>query len=798
MKKLTLILLFAIMWLASSAQQQTQTFRGIVLDEDSKQALIGASVAVSNGAFERGTTTEIDGRFRIEELTLGRINVLVSYIGYEDKVISGVVLNSAKELVLEIELKESGFSLQEVVIRAEGSSHSPLNDMSILSARSISAEQTSRYAGGFNDPSRITSNFAGVTSTQDGSNDIIIRGNSPKYMQWRLEGVPITNPNHFADQNAVSGVLSALNNNLLGTSDFYTGAFPAEFGNALSGVYDVRLRKGNNEQFEGTASLGLLGTDVTLEGPFSKSYSGSYLVNYRYSTIGIAKDIGFVDFDANLNFQDAAFKVWLPTKKLGSFSLFGLAGKSNFIFKDVDPSLWVTPGDNFMRDDIAEDYTKSAQLFNVGMNHLKSIGPNGYFKTSFIYSQEDVEDEVTENLLLDDDVVDSRPNFLSRLSKSTYQVNSLFNYRLSARHKIRIGAQFSYFNYDMGQSALGENNLRENSLKFDEGIGLVSGFINWKYNISEPLLLIAGLHNSNVLFNNKHTIEPRVSLQYALAKGVSLSGGYGNHSMMESIPHYFYKEEQNGVQKAVNSDLGLLRAHHFVVGLEKQFQSFLTVKLETYYQSLYDIPVENSLESNYATLNEGLEFQYVDLVNEGKGRNYGIELTIERRLNRGFYFLINATRYESVYEALDGIERNTQYNGKYLANFLFGKEFEGWGKKDNQTFAVNGKVFYGGAKFITPLLRNSENALAIDQEQGLFYDHQNAFSRRLDDTYNITINMSYKWNKPKTTHELFLNLNNLTGNEARLSEYYDANEAAGVGYQRQVGFYPDLLYRVYF
>jgi hypothetical protein len=250
----------------------------------------------------------MSGSFRFDKIPVGRIDLQLSYLGYERKIIPNIVVNSGKEVVLELDMQESIINMDVVVIKPEKEKGKALNEMSLIGARSISPEESNRYAGPFNDPSRIVSNYSGVAASQDGSNDIIVRGNSPKYMQWRLEGVQITNPNHFADQNGVGGSgISALNNNLLSTSDFYTGAFSPEYGDVLSGVYDIKLRAGNNEKFEGSAALGILGTDLTLEGPLKKGYGGSYLFNYRYSTISLIKDLGLVDVDGVPKFLDAAF-----------------------------------------------------------------------------------------------------------------------------------------------------------------------------------------------------------------------------------------------------------------------------------------------------------------------------------------------------------------------------------------------------------------------------------------------------------------------------------------------------------
>ena len=797
---ITTIFIIAGFFNLGIAQNFTQTIRGTVVDEDTKLPLIGVTVQLSNGLNEQGSTTDLEGRFRLEKVPIGRVNLQVNYLGYEPKTISNLVINSAKEMVLDISLTEKIFETEEIVVTANKNKGNPINEMALISARSISAEQTSRYAGGFNDPSRITANFAGVTATQDGGNEIIVRGNSPKYVQWRLEGVQITNPNHFADQNAVSGVISALNNNLLATSDFYTGAFPSEFGDALSGVYDVRMRKGNNEKFEGTFSLGLLGTDITLEGPISKKQGSSYLLNYRYSTVGLINDLGLIDLNGLFNFQDAAFKVWLPTKSAGTFSFFGLLGKSKFSIEDVDPSFWVTPGDNFMRPEITEDYDKGAHLMNFGANHLLNINPKTYLKTTLLYSNEGISDDIFENETLPDSTLRVGLNFSNRIKKSVYRANVILHHKLNARHKLMAGIKYSLFDFDMNQRQINGVTDQWNSLaEFNEQIGTLRSFINWKYKINKSWTMVAGLQNMNVLYNGKNTLEPRIGIDYKLSESSNLSLGFGNHSTMESLHNYFAKVEQpDGQILTPNTDLDLLKATHFTLGYQKYFGENLRVKLEGYYQRLYNLPVENSTSSSYSTLNEGLEFQYVDLVNEGTGKNYGLELTVERFLKNGFYYLLNGTIYKSKYTALDQVERNTQYNGNFLANLLVGKEFAHLGKKKNKTFAIDAKVFLGGGKSIIPLLRDQSGKLAVDPASGRFYDYEKAYSKRLDNVFDMTINLSYKWSRPKTAHELFLSMNNLTNQQARLSEYYDVNEEGSIGYQTQIAFYPNLMYRLYF
>jgi CarboxypepD_reg-like domain len=811
MKKLSATTTFILMLISTIfGQNLTQTVRGTLLDEDSKMPLIGVNVIVVGSNPLVGSATDENGNFKLENIPIGRIALKLSYMGYENAIIPNIVVNSGKEVVLNLTMQESAVKMDAVVVMVDKNKGEALNDMAIISTRSISPEETSRYAGGFNDPSRIVSNFAGVTNTQDGSNDIIVRGNSPKYVQWRLEGEQITNPNHFADQSAAGGSISILNNNILATSDFHTGAFTPEYGDVLSGVYDVKLRAGNNEKLEGVFGFGLLGTDLTVEGPLKKGYGGSFLVNYRYSTVALLKDVGLIDINGVLKFQDAAFKVLLPTKKMGVFSIYGLGGSSNFLLDNVTPALWNTPGDRFMLTDIKENYEKKAHLLNTGITHTLSLNEKSYLKTALTYSNEGIDDDVFEEKFikifdvkgdfLRDSVVNKNLNFSGRLLKPTYRGSITYNNKINAKHKIQIGTKYTLFDFNFKQSQLENNSTtRFNLIDFNENISTIRNFVSWKYRINEALTMVSGFHNMNVLYNNKSTFEPRLAINWQLNNSSSMHAGFGNHSTMEAIHNYFTKVKLlNGTITEPNKDLGLLKAHHFVVGYEKRLGKNMRAKIEAYYQYLYNLPVENNDTSYYATINEGLEFRYVDLVNQGTGKNYGIELTLEKFLSNNYYYMVNASIYQSKYKSLEGIERNTQYNGKYLMNILFGKEFVNLGKRKNQTLGLNFKAFFGGGKKIIPLLRDAQGKVAVDPANNRYWDYKKAYENDIEDVYQITVSASYKWNKRKTTHELFLNIDNVTNTKGRISEFYDADKPNSVGYMTQFGAFPNLMYRVYF
>jgi hypothetical protein len=801
MKKIISIMLVNVLVSVTAfSQNLTQTVRGTILDGDSRLPLIGATVIILGSSPVTGTLTDSEGNFKFEKVLLGRIALRTSYLGYESKIIPDIVINSGKESVLDITMQESVVKLDDAVVMGHRKGEA-VNEMATISARSISPEETKRFTGGYDDPSRILNNFAGVAQTASGNNDIIVRGNSPKYIQWRLEGVEITVPNHQMDQNGTIGGFSCLNNKLLAASDFYTGAFSPEYGGVLSGVYDVKLRPGNNEKFEAMAGVGILGTDFTIEGPFKKGYNGSYLLNTRFSNIGLISALKLVDIPGvKTTFEDINFKLVLPTKKAGKFSFFGLGGLDYLKVKDVQQDIWITPGNNQMMPDIKQDFNQSNYLSNIGMNHTLTINSNSYIKTTIAYSSIGMNYGVLESGLSGIDTSGKKLNYDSRIKKSTYKAAIMYSNKINAKNKIQLGSVYSISNEKNNQSQLDqERTNRFTCIDYHGNITSLQNFISWKHNFNEVISLDAGFHNMNVFLNRKSTFEPRLAINWKPDKMSSVYAGYGKHSTMENIHNYYTRvEKPDGSITEPNKKLGLLKADHYVVGYEKRLNENLRVKTEIYYQHLYNLPVENSIESSYATINEGSDYMYVPLINKGKGRNYGIEATLERFFSKHYYFLINGSLFDSKYKALDGVWRNTKFNSNYLVNILCGKEFEKLGKKHNKTISLNGKVFFSGGQRYIPLLRDENSNIAVDPASNRFWDYSKAYNSTLDNFFLLSSSMSYKINKPNATHEIFLDLYNITNNQGRLSEYFDAGKPDKIGYNLQGSFLPNIMYRVYF
>lgn len=777
-----LTLIISISSFANETSLQTQTIRGRIIDQDSKTSLIGANIILINSNPVKGTSSDIDGYFRIDKIHVGRVDLKVTCLGYEDKVVPNLLVTSGKEIVLEIELIESLIKIEEAVITANGHKSEALNEMATVSAKAFSVEETKRYAGSFNDPARMVSGYAGVTGDATGNNDIVVRGNSPKGILWKLDGIDIPNPNHFADEGSTGGPINALNSAMLNNSDFFSGAFAPEYGNAYSGVFDMKLRNGNNEKREYSASIGVIGMEATLEGPFSKNYKGSYLINYRYSSLDLLDKAGIVDYYGVPKYQDLAFKFHLPTKKAGTFQVLGFGGLSSIYQEDFAEE----NEDSLIRtSDFGAD---------VGFAALKHIYPinDKTFITSYISASG------TKNAI-EYDKVNTVGNWYrayhDEFVNTTLKASTSINSKINAHHRIKAGITYSDLGYNMlaNEDALGSGSLNT-ELDTDGRAGLLQAYINWKYRITEDLTFVSGIHYMQFLLNNSNSFEPRLGLDWEFAPKQSLSFGFGLHSKVESISTYFARveDESTGAISTPNEDLGLSKSMHLVLGYSNRISKNVNFKTEIYYQQLYNLAVENDPNSMFALSNIRGGYTNRDLVNEGTGYNYGLELTLERFFANDYYFLITGSLYDSKIEALKGGMRNSRFNGNYAANVLFGKEWKVGNASKNKTIGINTKVSYIGGHRYTPVDLEASIAAgySVDQEDQYF-------AKKADDLFILNLALTYRRNREKTTHELKLDFQNATNNKAFVFDYYD-DMTQSIEYAYQLPIFPTIIYTIQF
>ncbi len=753
-------------FLLASGQKLTQTIRGTIKDQDSEMTLIGATVQIIGSDPIKGAVTDIDGTFRIEDVPVGRVDLKITYMGYEDKVIPNLLVSAAKELVLNVSILESISNLDAVTVTAKKDKTEVLNEMALVSARSFSVEETKRYAGSFADPARMVSAFAGVTSNAEGNNDIIVRGNSPKGILWRLEGVEIPNPNHFAWEGSTGGPINALNSNMLNDSDFFTGAFAPEYGNALSGVFDMKLKKGNNERREYTLGASTLGLDVTMEGPFKPGYNGSYLANYRYSSLQLIDDLGIVDFGGVPKYQDVSYNVYLPVNDKHFLSVFGLGGKSSIAQN------WEEDGEILA----IGDYGTSLGVTGITHNYL--INDNAFFKNSATVAGTSL---TTDDDWAEDDGSGYYDVFDATLSYSNIRIASTYNHKFNAQHKLEVGGIFTkhFFNLQNRERDFDLDQM-VTVLEDDGNTEVYQGFASWKYRVTEDITMTSGLHYLHFGLNDSYNVEPRIGLRWKTNERQSFTAGAGIHSKVESISTYLSKTMlEDGTMVTPNRNLEPMKAAHFVLGYSYMLNPNTHFKVEAYYQHLYDVPVEDSDTSTFASLNMSDSYINKFLVNEGTGRNYGLEFTLERFLHNGFYYMSTLSLYESKYTAKDGIERQTAFNGNYVLNFLAGKEFKMGKPEKNRVFFSNAKVTLLGGNPYTPILFNESVEAGYTVR-----DEAHPFTADGDDVFIANLSIGLRRNKNSTTREFKIDVQNVTNAQAVVNEYFVPHtERIGKSYQ---------------
>ncbi|MCH2234821.1 MAG: TonB-dependent receptor [Crocinitomicaceae bacterium] len=780
LKLLPLILaLFGTSFL--NAQELKQTLRGTIADFDTKVPIIGAKVVLVGTDPLQGAISDVNGDFKIENVDVGRVDIQITSANYKTINMPSVLVESGKEKVLNIAMVEDITTLSKVTVNAVKDKSESINKMATVSAKTFTVEETNRYAGSLNDPARMVSGFAGVTGNAEGDNDIVVRGNSPRGILWRLEGIDIPNPNHFSNNGATGGPISALNGNVLANSDFFSGAFAPEYGNALSGVFDVNLRQGNNEKREYSFSAGVIGLDATLEGPFKKGYRGSYLANYRYSSIALLDKAGILDFDGIPIYQDAAFKVMLPTKKAGNFALIGFGGMSNIdqTYEDADGNAW-------------GKYDFGAQMGVLGLKHTYIVNPKLYLKS---YISASTQFNGGEGYFIEKDSV-LQPSERQGWRDSQYKAQVIANYKMNSKNIFQLGATYTHFEYNFFIEDDYDDEDGEMTRRVDSkgNSDMMQSFISWKYRPSNELTFVSGLHYTHFLLNDNYAVEPRLGMRWQINPRHNMSAGLGMHSRLESNTTYLYNQLQpDGSFIYPNRDLGFTKSLHSVIGYGFRVNEHLHFKTELYYQHLYNVPISTDSTSTFSAINYSSGIPGFTLVNEGTGRNYGAEFTLERFFHNDFYFLATASLYKSKYTGPDGIERDTRYDANYATNILMGKEFK-FGKKKNynKTFGINGKLSLIGGNRYTPI------DLSASQDAGYtVLQHDNPFSAKGDNLFFFNLGLTYRVDMKRASHSFKIDVQNLTNNQARVAEWYNGSTNT-IEYDRQLSMIPNIIYTIKF
>jgi hypothetical protein len=751
----------------------TQTVRGVIVDANTQLPIQGANIIIASVQPLLGGTSEQDGKFKITKVPVGRVTIQISSVGYQSRILSNVLLGTGKELVLDVKLVESIIDMDEVVVTPNQKDLPMLPETNGVSNQSFSVEETKRYAGSLGDPARMASGFAGVTNASDESNALIVRGNSPRGVLWRIDGIEVPNPNHFASEGSSNGIISILSSNIVDNSNFLTSAFPASYGNALSAVFDMKLRSGNNERREHSFQAGLLGLEASTEGPFNKRKRSSYLVNYRYSTLNILDKLGVGLNRAGeiKNYQDLSFKLDFPTANNGRLSIFGIGGLSR--------------SNRAVTSALSND---GADMGVIGATYHKALRENTLLTTAISWSGTGI---INYNEVLDLSLgtVKVEANYHKSYARASVGIDQ----RIADHFFLKSGIIYSQLFYNFYLRNLDPSNQAyQEIVNFQEqgNTKIVQAFLTAQQNFSSSITGSYGVHFIQFGLTNDFSIEPRANIRWQAAPNKAFSIGYGKHSRIENLQYYLARDHQvGGKEVQINKNLSFTRADHYVAGYEQTFDKGHRLRAEAYFQQLYNVPVQSNPSSIYATINEDTGFITDTLLNNGRGKNYGVELSLEKSFSSDFYYLLNGSLYRSKFQVADGPELNTSFNGNYNFHLLVGKEFK---LKNHSVIGVNIKMTTAGGKRYVPI--NLEKSI---NESRQVYDWGKAFDAQLPDYFRSDFQLVYRRNKPRYSTEWRVDVQNVS-NHINPSYYYYSPSSKSIELKNQVGLLPIFSYRIEF
>lgn len=774
MNKVTCSLLFCLLGYVVIAQVSSLNYTGQLLDEYSHSPVDGAIVRLTNDVHSFETITNSDGVFVFSEVPAGAYQIVFQSLGYQVKTVAEIQINTGVPRPQAFTLVPHPESLQQVVVKAESRARST---ESVNSIYTLTVEETFRFPGTFYDPARLATHYAGVINENDQANNLVIRGNTPNGLGWYLEGVEIVNPNHLSNAGTVNdrssqsgGGVNILSAQMLDNSTFLTGAFPAFYGNATSGIFDMRLRDGASDQTHFTAQLGLLGLDAALEGPLGKNKDNSYLLNYRYSTIGLLSKMGVDLGDEAINFQDFSFHLKWKLDKGARLSLFGMGGVSENIFEAPELE---------MRDDFKDEQNinfdsrmaaSGIRYENTRWDHTLAYSGYRHFRKS------DLSNMFLQFVPFENDEV----------SEQRLGIHSRRKIKLKTGGTAALGIRANLLDYDILNETFAPRTPARHENSKDGYLFQLYG--NVKKVLSRFLQVQIGLHNTYFTINNSLAVEPRFGLSYQGSPKNEFGFSYGLHSRIPP-PQALLIASRTGRD---NSDLSFIRSHHFVLSHNYLLTNHSKLITELYYQRLFNVPIAPGSSRSLSPINSLDYIGPENLVSEGTGSNLGLEITYQQYFSNSTYFLLNGTIYDSKYTGGDGIQRNTRYNGKYGFNLTGGKEFSWQSKRGIKTVGLNLRGTYFGGFWESP----------IDIANSVFefrtvYQESDAYSIQLPDFYKIDFRIYYKRIKTKYTSMLGLDLLNATNRKNIAYHYFDlrSNE---VKTKYHLGLIPNLSYRIEF
>lgn len=786
MKQLYTVLLL----LFSTGLMQAQSLRGVVRAADTNEPLTGATLSLyagKAGATPVTLASNPEGVFEFDNLRPGYYRCEVALQGFETTYFNEILIAAGKDQVLEFSLRRTASTLPEVTIAASVPGRRAMQPLSEIP---LTRDQTLRLPAMYFDPARLAAAYPGVAQTDDGTNHMSIRGNSPAYVRWRLEGLDIVNPNHlpnagtFTDAPATGGggvlMFSA---QMIDNASLLTGAFPAGYGDAVGGVMDMNLRAGNKRQHEFTAQAGLIGLDLAAEGPLGKKNGqSSYLFNYRYSTVGLLGQLGVSFGDEQINFQDLSFHIHSSGKNGAQYSLFGLGGLSANQFSRKADSTEIKYDKDFYNIDF------SSATGVAGGSARWRIGQKAWLKTALVYSRQENDWSKDNPVQLD--------TFSSWDRRVEERFSGSIELRVSAKQsQWYFGAQTTriYFRGDVFQVVI----LGPPTWSFFYPYNTSNAYWNsqpyarWEWTSANGRFatqLGSQIHYNTVYRKAAPTLRGAISYKPAAAHKLVLSAG-------------MYKQDAPVWTQFVTGRFGSFIGSYrppYISSNQAGLRYIYTpnnqwrFSVEGFLQHTSDIP--HYSQANASLYNNPEAIHEFPLSSDSEVQNTGLEFSAERFLQNGWFVLANATVFDSKYRVQNGEWLDSRWDIGRLSNLTFGKE---WVRE--KSASLTRTIGVGARGVWTGGIREADIDLGASVANNrTVYNETLGYYRDYPDYLRFDIRVYWKKSLGDRRNSTFaLDIQNVTGRQNLAYHFYDPY-TRNIENKFQLGPIPNFSWKVEF
>lgn len=761
-------LFFLCFYTNLEAQELSQQVAGRVEDKTLRTALAGATVTLLTRSDTTTTTSDEAGNFAFENVFPGRYELRISFTGYQP-VQQELLVISARRTEVTVLLEEFPSLLETAEVSARGIA-------SETGMQSITIEKALRVPANFFDPVRVMTSYPGVMTANDQNNTIIIRGNSPSGLLWKVNGLDVVNPNHLANAGTFSdrpaaygGGVNIISSQLLDYTDFYAGSVPSRYGNALSGVVDMHLRSGSKENFQYTAQASLLGLDAAAEGPLGKKKNTSFLANYRYSTVGLLSALGAKFGDEDIRFHDLSFSIDSDLSNERRLSVFGFYGASKNIFEHKDSLDWEVDKDQY-------DIEYTSQNFGSGFTFDKKIKEVNISSGISVSGSEQKREQLASPQIE-----------AGKMDVIYYDVYSADKLMVSVFGRVTARINASHFESGISVNYMRDEISVESQMDIAPAVGrsgtisgnLIQPYVQWKMFLSEKWIAQTAMRYMYYTFNGTGALEPRIAIEFLPSTGNSFKFSYNLVSQLQQAGTYINE----------NDELELNKAHHLELNYTMNTENGFQLVSNIFYQKLWDVPVEKTI-SSYSVLNSIETWGLPDLISKGTGDNYGVEILAEKSFYDQSYLIAGSSVYKSAYEGSDGIERSTRFDGNYSINLTYGREWSKMKRESQRVFGVSSRLLYLGGLKESPVLPDANTP-------GTVYDETKAFENKLQDYFRLDLRLNWRKNKRGYTRTIALDIQNLFNIQNEAYHYYD-HVSNKITTQYQLGLIPVLIYRIDF